>query len=134
MARRATGDSDGADEAFALAWQLWQAGAASELLPEGRMLDLEGSLRCVVSEAPAALRMFCEAARKKAMTVEMAGRVSGFGRAQGRGWRDWVGLTVSQDHVRQDLSKIGVADYSRAEDFTNGTLGTDSIGRARNSP
>src|SRR6185295_8836954 len=38
-ARRA-GGLDGAEEAFALAWKLWQAGAASELLPEQRMLDL----------------------------------------------------------------------------------------------
>jgi transcriptional regulator with XRE-family HTH domain len=43
-ARRAAEDFDGAEEAFALAWKLWQAGAASELLPERRMLDLEA--RC----------------------------------------------------------------------------------------
>jgi transcriptional regulator with XRE-family HTH domain len=44
-ARRAAGDLDGAEEAFALARKLWQAGAASELLPERRMLDLEAFLR-----------------------------------------------------------------------------------------
>jgi transcriptional regulator with XRE-family HTH domain len=44
-ARRSAGDFDGAEEAFALARKLWQAGAASELLPERRMLDLEASLR-----------------------------------------------------------------------------------------
>jgi transcriptional regulator with XRE-family HTH domain len=44
-ARRAGGDIDGAEEAFALAWKLWQAGAHSELLPERRLLDLEASLR-----------------------------------------------------------------------------------------
>jgi transcriptional regulator with XRE-family HTH domain len=44
-ARRAGGDFDGAEEAFALAWKLWQAGAHSELLPERRLLDLEASLR-----------------------------------------------------------------------------------------
>ena len=44
-ARRAAGDADGAQEAFALARKLWQAGAASELLPERRMLELEASLR-----------------------------------------------------------------------------------------
>jgi transcriptional regulator with XRE-family HTH domain len=44
-ARHAAGDFDGAEEAFALAWKLWHAGAASELLPERRMADLEASLR-----------------------------------------------------------------------------------------
>jgi len=44
-ARRAAGDFDGAEEAFALAWKLWQAGGASELLPERRMLELEASLQ-----------------------------------------------------------------------------------------
>ena len=45
MARRAAGDFEGADEAFALARRLWQAGAASELLPESRMVELEALLR-----------------------------------------------------------------------------------------
>ena len=43
-ARRAAGDSTGADEAFALAWELWKAGAGSDpggLLPESRLRDLE---------------------------------------------------------------------------------------------
>ena len=44
-ARRAAGDADGPKEAFALAWKLWQAGGASELLPERRMLELEASLQ-----------------------------------------------------------------------------------------
>ncbi|HEX4963088.1 MAG TPA: helix-turn-helix transcriptional regulator [Thermoanaerobaculia bacterium] len=45
--RRVATDFDGADEAFARAWTLWQAGAAfdSELLPEWRLLSLEASLR-----------------------------------------------------------------------------------------
>jgi len=45
-ARCTAGDFDGAEEAFALAWKLWQAGPASELLPEERMLELEARLRC----------------------------------------------------------------------------------------
>jgi tetratricopeptide (TPR) repeat protein len=46
-ARRVAEDFDGADQAFAQAWSLWQAGAESDpaLLPEWRMLSLEASLR-----------------------------------------------------------------------------------------
>ena len=46
-ARRVANDLSGADEAFARAWDLWRADAASDphLLPEWRMLDLEASLR-----------------------------------------------------------------------------------------
>ena len=46
-ARRVANDFDGSDEAFARAWELWQAGEGSdpELLPEWRLLDLEVSLR-----------------------------------------------------------------------------------------
>ena len=46
-ARRVANDHAGADEAFARAWDLWQAGAKPdpELLPESRLLDLEASLR-----------------------------------------------------------------------------------------
>jgi transcriptional regulator with XRE-family HTH domain len=44
-ARHAAGDSNGAEEAFALARKLWQTGNESELLPEGRMVELEDSLR-----------------------------------------------------------------------------------------
>ncbi len=44
-ARRVASDLPGAEEAFALAWRLWRAGAAPpELLPEWRLLDLEASL------------------------------------------------------------------------------------------
>jgi transcriptional regulator with XRE-family HTH domain len=44
---RVANDLSGADEAFARAWDLWQAGATFEpdLLPKWRMLDLEASLR-----------------------------------------------------------------------------------------
>jgi hypothetical protein len=44
-ARRAGGDLDGAEEAFALAWKIWLAGAESELLSERRMLELAASLQ-----------------------------------------------------------------------------------------
>jgi tetratricopeptide (TPR) repeat protein len=46
-ARRVLADFDGADAAFARAWELWQAGADSdpELLPEWQMLSFEASLR-----------------------------------------------------------------------------------------
>jgi transcriptional regulator with XRE-family HTH domain len=46
-ARRVATDYDGADAAFAKAWEFWQAGPATdaELLPEWRLLDLEASLR-----------------------------------------------------------------------------------------
>lgn len=44
-ARRAGGDLDGAEEAFALAWKVWLAGAESELLSERRMLELAASLQ-----------------------------------------------------------------------------------------
>jgi len=46
-AHRVAGDLPGADEAFAKARPLWEAGAAGDpgLLAEGQMLDLEASLR-----------------------------------------------------------------------------------------
>jgi len=46
-ARRVASDLPGAEEAFAKARPLWQAGAAGDpgLLPEGQVLDLEASLR-----------------------------------------------------------------------------------------
>jgi len=44
-ARRAGADLDGAEEAFALAWKIWLAGAESELLSERRMLELAASLQ-----------------------------------------------------------------------------------------
>ncbi|HSK74903.1 MAG TPA: hypothetical protein VLQ45_00465, partial [Thermoanaerobaculia bacterium] len=56
-ARRVANDFDGADHAFARAWELWQAGAGSEsdLLPEWRLLDLEASLRREQQRFPEAL-------------------------------------------------------------------------------
>ncbi|HEY3566474.1 MAG TPA: helix-turn-helix transcriptional regulator [Thermoanaerobaculia bacterium] len=46
-ARRVANDFAGADKAFARAWDLWQAGASSNisLLAEWRLFDLESSLR-----------------------------------------------------------------------------------------
>ncbi|HWM93488.1 MAG TPA: helix-turn-helix transcriptional regulator [Thermoanaerobaculia bacterium] len=44
-ARRVANDFEGADEAFALAWKLWPAGAPSALFPKWRLFDLEASLR-----------------------------------------------------------------------------------------
>jgi tetratricopeptide (TPR) repeat protein/DNA-binding XRE family transcriptional regulator len=46
-ARRVASDLPGAEEAFAKACPLWEAGAAGDpgLLPEGQVLDLEASLR-----------------------------------------------------------------------------------------
>jgi transcriptional regulator with XRE-family HTH domain len=46
-ARRVANDLVGADTAFVKAWELWRAGdqASTELFPEWRLFDLEGSLR-----------------------------------------------------------------------------------------
>jgi transcriptional regulator with XRE-family HTH domain len=56
-ARRVGNDFDGADEAFARAWELWDSGAAAdcELLPEWRLLSLEASLRRAQHRFAAAL-------------------------------------------------------------------------------
>lgn len=44
-ARRVGNDFDGADDAFARAWESWPAGIGSEWFPKWRLLDLEASLR-----------------------------------------------------------------------------------------
>ncbi len=56
-ARRVSEDYDGADAAFGRAWELWEAGADCELLPEGRLLDLEASLRRAERRFPQALEL-----------------------------------------------------------------------------
>ena len=58
-ARRVANDLSGADEAFVRAWDLWQAGAASDpgLLAEWRILDLEASLRRAERRFAEALRL-----------------------------------------------------------------------------
>lgn len=56
-ARRVANDFDGADEAFARAWDLWRAGSDSGLLPEWRLLDLEASLRRAERRFPEALEL-----------------------------------------------------------------------------
>jgi transcriptional regulator with XRE-family HTH domain len=56
-ARRIAEDFDGADEAFARAWKLWEAGADCELLPESRLLELETSLRRAQHRLPLALKL-----------------------------------------------------------------------------
>jgi hypothetical protein len=56
-ARRVAEDFDGANEAFAHAWRLWDAGAGCELLPESRLLDLEASLRRDERRLPEALSL-----------------------------------------------------------------------------
>lgn len=56
-ARRVANDFDGADEAFARAWELWQAGTSSDLLPEWRLHDLEASLRREQQRFPEALAL-----------------------------------------------------------------------------
>jgi transcriptional regulator with XRE-family HTH domain len=62
-ARRVSEDYDGADAAFARAWELWRAGGDSELLPEHRLLDLEVSLRRAQRRFPQALELL-DRARK----------------------------------------------------------------------
>jgi tetratricopeptide (TPR) repeat protein len=56
-ARRVANDFDGADAAFARAWDLWQAGGEGdpELAPEWRLLSLEASLRRAQHRFPEAL-------------------------------------------------------------------------------
>jgi transcriptional regulator with XRE-family HTH domain len=56
-ARRVANDFEGADEAFAQAWELWRAGTGSDLLPEWRLLDLEASLRREQHRFPEALAL-----------------------------------------------------------------------------
>jgi tetratricopeptide (TPR) repeat protein/DNA-binding XRE family transcriptional regulator len=58
-ARRVAGDLPAAEEAFASARPLWEAGAASDpgLLPEGRVLDLEASLLRTQGRFDEALRL-----------------------------------------------------------------------------
>jgi tetratricopeptide (TPR) repeat protein len=55
--RRVTEDFDGADEAFARAWELWKGGLDCELLPQSRLLDLEASLRRDEGRFPEALKL-----------------------------------------------------------------------------
>jgi len=61
--RRVAEDFNGANEAFARAWRLWEKGAGCELLPEGRLLDLEASLRRAERRFPLALELL-DRARK----------------------------------------------------------------------
>src|SRR6185295_17032339 len=56
-ARRVAEDYDGADEAFDRVWELWEAGADCELLPEHRLLELEASLRRAQRRFPQALEL-----------------------------------------------------------------------------
>lgn len=62
-ARRVANDHSGADEAFAQAWDLWQAGASSEpwLLAGWRLLHLEASLRRDERQFPEALELLDQA-------------------------------------------------------------------------
>ncbi len=62
-ARRVANDFAGADKAFARAWELWKAGTVSapDLLPEWRMLDLEGSFRRDQRRFPEALALLEQA-------------------------------------------------------------------------
>jgi transcriptional regulator with XRE-family HTH domain/tetratricopeptide (TPR) repeat protein len=62
-ARRVGNDFDGADEAFARAWDLWRAGnaAGAELFPEWRLLSLEASLRRDQRRLPEALELLSRA-------------------------------------------------------------------------
>ena len=58
-ARRVGNDFDGADEAFARAWDLWRPAteAGAELFPEWRLLSLEASLRRDQRRLPEALEL-----------------------------------------------------------------------------
>src|SRR5690349_8872013 len=64
-ARRVANDFDGADKAFARAWDLWQAGSgiAPDLLPEWHLLDLEASLRRAQHRFPEALALLDRAGK-----------------------------------------------------------------------
>ncbi|HSF38497.1 MAG TPA: helix-turn-helix domain-containing protein [Thermoanaerobaculia bacterium] len=76
-ARRVANDFDGADEAFARAWNLWQAGAgsASDLLPEWWLFDLEASLRREQQRFPEALERLDRARSLCADDRGVAGRL-----------------------------------------------------------
>jgi len=65
-ALRVATDFDGADKAFARAWQLWRAGEPSEpdWLPEWRLLSLEASLRREQRRFPEALELLDRAMAK----------------------------------------------------------------------
>ncbi|HSK81238.1 MAG TPA: helix-turn-helix transcriptional regulator, partial [Thermoanaerobaculia bacterium] len=76
-ARRVANDFDGADKAFARAWNLWQAGAvaSSDLLSEWRLLDLEASLRREQQRFPEALDLLGRARSLCADDETAAGRI-----------------------------------------------------------
>jgi tetratricopeptide (TPR) repeat protein len=75
--RRVANDFDGADEAFARAWELWRAGEGSDpdLLPEWRLLDLEASLRREQHRFSESLELLSRALEKVGPSSEAAGRV-----------------------------------------------------------
>jgi tetratricopeptide (TPR) repeat protein len=62
-ARRVATDFDGANAAFARAWEIWRAGIEtdSDLFPEWRLLDLEASLRREQHRFPEALALLDQA-------------------------------------------------------------------------
>lgn len=74
-ARRVANNFDGADKAFARAWDLWRAGASSNLLPEWRLLDLEASLRREQQRFPEALELLDRARSLSTDDKATAGRI-----------------------------------------------------------
>jgi transcriptional regulator with XRE-family HTH domain len=74
-ARRVANDFAGADEAFVRAWDLWRAGAVSDLLPEWRMLSLEASLRREQHRFGEALELLDRAASATDGDLATAGRI-----------------------------------------------------------
>ena len=93
-ARRVANDFDGADQAFARAWNLWRAGAntAFDLLPEWRLLDLEASLRREQQRFSEALTL-----------LDQAGAVCGDSKVAIRN------ILLQKEHI---LSQMG--DFERA--------------------
>lgn len=75
-ARRVANDFDGADAAFAKAWDFWRAGDdTSYLLPEWRLLDLEASLRREQQRFPEALQLLDRARSHCAGDQAAIGRI-----------------------------------------------------------
>ena len=76
-ARRVSEDFDGAEEAFARAWEFWQAGgdSDSELIPEWQVLSLEASLRRAQHRFSDALKLLDRAVKASGGSQVAAARI-----------------------------------------------------------
>ncbi|HWN40853.1 MAG TPA: hypothetical protein VNW71_01465, partial [Thermoanaerobaculia bacterium] len=85
-AQRVGNDWDAADQSFVRAWQLWIAGADSDLLPEWRLFSLEASLRREQHRFPEALER-----------LDLA-----WGRSKGDRWAA-AHILLQKEHVFQQM-------------------------------